>query len=647
MPKNEANDRPEEIEEDQTESTISRRSVLKIGAAAGAAGVLAPSLLNPSEALGFQTVAEPVICVTPAASPPHHPFVDEFRAPFPADDHPLSPQPQEFANTGAGEAARAPHQRWSQFAPAHFTYELIAQAGLHTFHPDYSPTYIWGFNGQYPAPTCLNKYGKSTVVRFRNNLPTTTTTFGRNEITIHLHNGHHGSESDGFAGDFFGTGFWKDNFYPVIYAGLDAFGGNGDQREGQRSQWFHDHRAEFTLNNNVLGLNGMFFIYDEIDPGHEHPSAGSLQLPGYYGVTDFPVILVDHRFCPTSGGRTEMVNAAGGDKFIVNGQIQPKMTVRRRKYRFRFLNTGPTQTYDISLIKPDGSVGTMVVVATDGNLLEHPIPVDAGANAGNSNSTTAPIVPGAIRVSVAERYDVVIDFAEFAAGSKLYLKENRTMSVGFPSPDPLPPGLNIGNVLIQFNVVNREPWFPKDTPPIPATLTTYPDEPAVDNTWEWQFVRDPACPAGTTPVPPRLFRVRRPFDGPLGCVFDAESPAHCILQGTTEEWLLNNNVGGSAWVHPVHIHFEEFRTHKRFVNGVEVPVPPLMTGRKDVSRLEAGQGTLLRMQFRDYVGRYLIHCHNMAHEDAFMMVRWDITTDLAACEAIQQVCNDVQVCVPN
>ena len=63
--------------------------------------------------------------------------------------------------------------------------------------------------------------------------------------------------------------------------------------------------------------------------------------------------------------------------------------------------------------------------------------------------------------------------------------------------------------------------------------------------------------------------------------------------------------------------------------------------------MEAGEGAQIRMQFRDYVGRYLIHCHNMAHEDAFMMVRWDITEDLAACEAIQQVCNDVQTCVPN
>ena len=175
------------------------------------------------------------------------------------------------------------------------------------------------------------------------------------------------------------------------------------RREKMGSFWFHDHRAEFTLNNNVLGLNGMYIVYDETDPGHEFPSAGSLQLPGYYGVTDFPLELVDHRFCPTSGGRTELVNAAGGDKFIVNGKIQPKMTVRRRKYRFRILNTGPTQTYDLTLIKPDGSVGTIVVIATDANFLEHPIPVDAGANAGNSNSTTAPIVPGGLRVSVAER----------------------------------------------------------------------------------------------------------------------------------------------------------------------------------------------------------------------------------------------------
>lgn len=633
MPKKKAKDR-----QDNTDSTISRRSVLKIGAAAGATTVLAPKMLTSDTALGFQgAVAEPVLCVQPSGpSPAHRPFIQNFAAPFPAIPTILFPRPQEHPNLAAGEADRAPHQRWAQF-PADVEYLMEARAGLHTFHPDFSPTYIWGFNGKYPAPTVLAAYGHPTIIRFRNNLPLATTTFGRNEITIHLHNGHHGSESDGFAGDFFGPGFFKDHLYPECYAGLDAFGGNGDPKEKMGSFWFHDHRAEFTLNNNVLGLNGMKLVYDRTDPGHEFATSGSLRLPGYYGITDFPLILVDHRFCPTANGRTEMVNAAGGDKFIVNGMIQPKMTVRRRKYRFRVLNTGPTQTYDLTLIKPDGSVGTITVVATDANFLQRPIKIDAGANAANSNSTTAPIVPGGLRVSVAERYDFIIDFAEFPAGSKLYLKENRAMFVGNPSPDPLPPGLAIENVLMQFNVVNREWWFPADTPPIPDPLVTYPALPPTDNTWEWQFVRDPAT------VTPRLFRIKRPFDTGLGCVFDPEHSAHCILRGTTEEWLLNNNVGGSAWTHPVHIHFEEFRTLKRFVNGVEVPVPPLESGRKDVSRLEAGQGALIKMQFRDYNGRYLIHCHNMGHEDAFMMVRWDICPDQAsldACIADQQVCQN-------
>lgn len=619
-------------EKKRSENNLSRRDVLKIGAAAGAVGVLGPSLTPlTKEVLAFTDPpppSEPLICATlPTSSPITTPFRDNFEAPFPAIPKFLNPIPTKARNVSGGEADRADHQRWAEF-PVDVGYEMEAKAGLHTFHSDFSPSYIWGFNGKYPAPTVLNLYNHPTLVRFRNSLPTFTNTFGKNEITIHLHNGHHGSESDGFAGDYFGTGFWKDNHYVNIYAGYDNYPPIGDVKEAMRTFWFHDHRAAFTANNNYLGLNGMFLVYDSKDPGHEFNTSGSLRLPGYYGITDFPVILTDKKFCATASGRTEMFNAVGqaapaGDKWIVNGKIQPKLTVRRRKYRFRFLNTGPAKTWDLTLIKPDGSVGTMVVVATDANFLEHPIPVDAGANAGNSNSTTTPIVPGAIRVSVAERYDVIIDFTEFPAGSKLYLRENANQFVGTTSPDPLPSGLLIENVVMQFNVVNREWWFPPDTPAIPSTLTTYPTLPATNNTFEWQFVRDPPT------ANPRLFKIN-------DRVFDANIPQHCILRGTTEEWLLNNNVA-SAWTHPVHIHFEEFRTLKRFVNGVEVAVPPLMSGRKDVMRLEAGQGALIKMQFRDFVGRYLIHCHNMAHEDAFMMVRWDICQDaasLAACNAL-------------
>jgi FtsP/CotA-like multicopper oxidase with cupredoxin domain len=31
------------------------------------------------------------------------------------------------------------------------------------------------------------------------------------------------------------------------------------------------------------------------------------------------------------------------------------------------------------------------------------------------------------------------------------------------------------------------------------------------------------------------------------------------------------------------------------------------------------------IKFRDWLGKYPMHCHNLIHEDHAMMVRWDIT----------------------
>ena len=645
MPKEKAKNRPKI--ENETDSTISRRTVLKIGAAAGAVGVLAPNIINPREAHAF--VDKPLVqCVGAPVSPPTTPFVDELPVPMVAIDHPLSPAPTEQANTNALEADRDDHQRWAQFTPAHITSELEARPGLHRFHSDLGESYIWGFNGVYPGPMILNRYGQSTIIRFRNSLPPNgDNTFGVPEITIHLHNGHHGTESDGFAADFFPSGRWKDHLYPNVYAGIEAFpnpnpGGNGvgDAREKMGSFWYHDHRQEKTLNNNVMGLNGMYIVYDRTDPGHEAPSAGSLQLPGLYGVTDIPIILTEKRFCALDAqGRNEMVNAAGGDKWVVNGKIQPRLTVRNRKYRFRILSTGPTTAqWDLVLRGPTGDIETMTVIATDANFLDHPVPVDdSAANLNNTNAIEAGVLngvpqmvietPGAVRVNVAERYDVIIDFGQFPVGSSLYLTDGgagRVQNVGVVFPG-LPPNVPINKVLMRFDVVNRETWFPQDTPPIPETLCEYPPICTPDTTFTWNFTRDPV---GSNP---RFFRINNR-------VFNPDVPQHCVIKGTCEEWFINNNTpnadGPTNWAHPVHIHFEEFQITERWaiIGGVfqQVPVPKLSDGRKDVTKVEPGEASRIRMQFRDYLGDYLIHCHNMAHEDAFMMVHWVIVPDAAA-----------------
>ena len=588
------------------EDGLDRRTVLKTGALLGAAAVLT-SKKSLVLAQSSPPLAQPVLCGTTApVSPPTRPFLDALPVPMPALPQILSPLPTKAANTGAGEAARDAHQRWEQFLPL-IQYRMVAAPSLHQHHTDLLPSFMWTFNGKYPAPTPLNFYGVPSIVRFVNDLPPTppNTTFGINEITVHLHNGHTGSESDGFAGDFFPTGFFKDNHYANAYAGIDDFGGIGDAREAMHTFWFHDHRAAFTANNNYLGLNGMYIVYDSKDPGHELATPGSLRLPGYYGVTDIPLILTDKRFCAAANGRNEVFQvvgngAPGGDKWVVNGKIQPKLTVRRRKYRFRILNTGPAKTWNLSLIRPDGTQAPITIVAVDANFLQSPVTL--------TNRT--------LDVFVAMRFDVIIDFAAFPAGTSVYLKENVAQNVGVAVADPAP-GLPIGNVLMRFDVVNRESWFPADTPAIPGVLATMPDPIVPDSSFQWNF----------TLVGGR-FLIN-------GLEFDANRVDHVVLKGSSEEWTLANDVAAGNWLHPVHIHFEEGRIQSRRLRVSQnpdvfqdVPLLPEELGRRDVYPLPPQHRVVLRMRFRDFVGRYLIHCHNMNHEDAFMMVRWDIVDSL-------------------
>jgi FtsP/CotA-like multicopper oxidase with cupredoxin domain len=594
---------------DDTQSCkVDRRSVLKGGVIAGAAAVIT----TKKTAVFAQTYpppppppSSPVLCdPRPANSPATTPFVEDLPIPTPALPAILFPFPTMNANIGAGEAARDPHQRWSEFPPR-ILYESVAAPSLHTFHRDLSPTYLWTFNGQYPAPMYLGYYGLSQLVRFRNNLPVDAPVAGIPQLTVHLHNAHTPSESDGFAGDFFDSGLWKDNHYPNVYAGVDQFGGIGDPREAMRTFWYHDHRAEFTAPNNYLGLNGMFLLYDQKDPGHELPTPGSLRLPGYYGVTDIPLQLHAILFCPTANGRTEAYNtgAVPGqvDKWIVNGKIQPKLTVRRRKYRFRILNTGMAKEWNVALIGSDGQQKPFTVVAVDANFVETPFTIS------NRN----------MLIPVSSRTDFIIDFSQFAAGTSVYLREAQAQFVGVPTPDPAP-GLPIGNVVMRFDVVNREPWFPADTPAIPSHLIDMPSPIVPDDSFEWRFTLD---------GDPVRFRIN-------GQVFDHNRVDHAVLKGSSEEWTIANDVIAGNWTHPVHIHFEEgrimSRTHTNrdasgnIVSVDNVPLLPEELGRRDVYRVPGQDRLVIRLRFRDFHGRYLIHCHNMNHEDNFMMVRWDI-----------------------
>jgi FtsP/CotA-like multicopper oxidase with cupredoxin domain len=59
-------------------------------------------------------------------------------------------------------------------------------------------------------------------------------------------------------------------------------------------------------------------------------------------------------------------------------------------------------------------------------------------------------------------------------------------------------------------------------------------------------------------------------------------------------------------------------------DGLPVPVPPHARGRKDVYVLGPAESMKVLLRFRDFTGKYLMHCHDLVHEDHAMMIRWDI-----------------------
>ena len=91
-------------------------------------------------------------------------------------------------------------------------------------------------------------------------------------------------------------------------------------------------------------------------------------------------------------------------------------------------------------------------------------------------------------------------------------------------------------------------------------------------------------------------------------------------------WEIRN--GGGGWVHPFHLHMEEHRTVMR--NGKDVtggadPGHPDDVSREDLVALDPGESVIVYRGFRDFVGPYVAHCHNLAHEDHAMMFGWEIT----------------------
>jgi FtsP/CotA-like multicopper oxidase with cupredoxin domain len=574
-----------------------RRDVLKLGLAAGGAGLAAGKApaqerekgrdllkyLCPPDGFPDQLTARP--------SPPARPFVAELFVPPVKTPVPrLDPPPDPSA-----------HQRYEEFLPRKF-YEIRETEILWQYHPD--PPYnkgswSWGFDGATPGPIYHARYGEPVLVRRFNTLPPvgqSKVTFALPSTTSHLHNGHTASESDGNPQDWIDPGEFWDHHYCNFPSGFDS-------REKLTTLWYHDHRLDFTAANVYAGLAGFYLLFDEQDSGDENdPNPAAWRLPS--GKYDVPLLLHDVMFAAQPDGSAQVAfnpfvtDGWLGDMVTVNRRIRPRFKVERRKYRFRIINGGPSRFYQLFL----SSGKPFTIVTGDGNFQPEPVRAES------------------IYFSVAQRVDIVIDFSEYKVGESVTLVNRLEQTNGRGPTGRL---LDPGDGILRFDVVpatgpdnSRVPDRFRELPPINL------DEVKFRRLWEFDY------DGGVWTINGRVFDPNRIDAG--------------IEQGSAEIWTFRN--AGNDWAHPIHSHFTEFLILE--INGQPYPYnavqdanetlrpafgirePPLkvfMGGpRRDVATLLPGDEIKVFMRWNDFLGKYVMHCHNVVHEDHSMMIRWDI-----------------------
>jgi FtsP/CotA-like multicopper oxidase with cupredoxin domain len=573
---------------DGSPSKKGRRKLLQVGAAAAASTAL------PAE-LGFTSAL--------AKDPPPGPATPAFMVALPVygakAPEVLNPPPMQSANIAGGECGRATHQGWINW-PVQKTYMLHVKPGDHSFHPNLPTQKIWGYDGMLPGPTFVSRYGEPSIVRIQNELPPAATGFGSPEISTHLHNLHCASESDGFTADYYSAtkagpsltapGAYQDHHYPNCYANYDRNDAtNGDPREGLGTLWYHDHRMDFTGPNCYRGLIGFHLMFDHIDSNNEKDTnLAALCLPSGVGVFDIPLALHDMQFDSSGYLSYDQFNTKGhlGNKFCVNGKVQPFFKVKPRKYRFRLLDASLARFYELYVTK-GGVNQTFKYIANDGNLLP------------------APLTMNKVALAPAERGDIVVDFSQHA-GSQLFLVNRLIQKDGRGPEDALVNVRNAsgdlisaGTQILRFDV---------------ASQLDQPDLSRVPN------VLRPLAPINSAEVVrTRTFRFDKENEiwTINGKIFDPDVAAATVKRGTTEIWELQGNGG---WHHPVHVHMTEGRILSR--NGVAPPAHE--RGRKDVYVLKPGEKVRVQMRFSDFTGKYMMHCHNLTHEDHAMMIRFDV-----------------------
>ena len=434
-------------------------------------------------------------------------------------------------------------------------------------------TPVYAYNGSVPGPTIKVPQGTRVKLRVRNQLPALHPAFGHPfNTSTHLHGSASLPQYDGYADDVTHPGDFKDYWYP--------------NWQPARTLWYHDHNVHTTAQNAYSGLAAQYHLSDEAERD---------LLP--QGTYDVPLTISDAMFAADGSLAYDDNSHSGlwGDVILVNGRPWPVMQVKRKIYRFRILNASISRSLRLRL--SDGS--PLVVVATDGGLMPVAQPVAEYRQGG------------------AERYEVLIDFSKYVPGRTVDLTNlSNKNNIDYDHT----------NKVMRFQVVD-DSTLPPDGPGS-RTVSTMPSTLVAS---EAMGLTEKMSTGG---LRLRLERsdVTNQYEINGKSWHDVVDSGYqdvitVVRPDEVQVWEIENKSGG--WFHPLHIHLVDFRILSR--NGQ--PAFAWEKGPKDVVYIGEGEKVQVAMKFTlnkgggssgNAGGRYMIHCHNLPHEDHDMMQQFAV-----------------------
>lgn len=340
------------------------------------------------------------------------------------------------------------------------------------------------------------------------------------------------------------------------------------QRAG--TYWYHPHAHHLTAMQVHRGMAGFFVVSDDEED--------ALQLPG--GSREFLLMLQDRaepgaapfEYAPSPA---DLHVGMLRDVAYGNGVPRPTALVPPGPCRLRILNASHARVYRLAL---DGGT-PLTVIGNDGGLLP------------------APVTAESVYLGVGERIDCLVDLAAVRPGGRVMLR-----SLPFALPSAAGATSSQGTAMDLLELIR----LPGDAPranPLPLALSNITPHPAPSATRTFVF----------TSAVGASHRIN-------GLSYDINRIDIQIPLGQVERWVFQND---GDLPHPVHLHGTQFQVASR--SGGRNVVYPYEMGWKDTVLVFPEETVAVTVRFDTYAGVYLLHCHNLQHEDDGMMLNVEVT----------------------